>query len=300
MKLKQLTYFLEVVKHKSFTNASRELYICQSALSKTIKSLETELKVQLIDRTSKSFRLTAEGRCLYEHGKRALKNINDEFDSLYDAMKLKRGKITVGVPPVIGTIYFTTLIQKFRQMYPDIELTILEEGANMVKDKVEEAEIDIGVVILPFSSENFNITKVFASDNVLIVHKSHRLANLTEVGFKELQKERFISLNKTFMLNDRIKQLCYSAGFTPNIGCESSQWDFVAEMVALNQGVAILPRPILSRFYSKEIRIISLKEPEFPWDIALIVKKDKYVSNPIKLFIDFVQSEGNVSDDPKE
>lgn len=62
-------------------------------------------------------------------------------------------------------------------MYKNINLSVIEAGANTVKDKVEKGEIDIGVVILPFSSQDFNITPVFMSDNVVVVHKNHPLAS---------------------------------------------------------------------------------------------------------------------------
>ena len=96
------------------------------------------------------------------------------------------------------------------------------------------------------------------------------------------------------MLHSRTRELCHMSGFEPNIVMESSQWDFVAEMVSLNQGVAILPRPILSRFNSDKIKILTLTEPEFPWDIALIIRKDKYVSNPIRHFQTYVKEHGNI------
>ena len=191
---------------------------------------------------------------------------------------------------MISTIYFTSTIQEFRSMYPNINLSVIEAGANTVKDKVEKGEIDIGVVILPFSSQDFNITSVFMSDNVVVVHKNHPLASKKEVSFSEIKDEPLIILNETYMLHDRIKALCAKAGFEPNIICSSSQWDFIAEMVALNQGISILPRPILSKFHSKNIRLLTIKDPEFPWNIALIVRKDKYVSKAIKLFIEFVKN----------
>ncbi len=91
------------------------------------------------------------------------------------------------------------------------------------------------------------------------------------------------------MLYDRVKIRCNQVGFTPNIISTSSQWDFVAEMVALNQGIAILPKPILSRFHSKKIKLLKIKEG-FPWNIAFIVRKDKYISRAIKLFIEFTKN----------
>lgn len=285
-----MNYFVEIARQESFTNASKKLYICQSALSKAIKTFESELDIILIDRTSKTFKLTPEGQLLYENGTIALKVINEQLTKLQDSISLEKGNIKVGVPPVISTIYFTSTIQEFRNMYKNINLSVIEAGANTVKDKVEKGEIDIGVVILPFSSQDFNITSVFMSDNVVVVHKNHPLASKKEVSFSEIKDEPLIILNETYMLHDRIKALCAKAGFEPNIICSSSQWDFIAEMVALNQGITILPRPILSKFHSKNIRLLTIKDPEFPWNIALIVRKDKYVSKAIKLFIEFVKN----------
>lgn len=294
MNLKQLTYFIALAKNQNFTTAANELFICQSALSKTIKAMEEDLNVQLVDRTAKHFCLTPEGRMLYQEGQDALESINNQMEHLRDCINAENGEISVGIPPVISTIYFASIIQGFRKAYPGIRLNIAEEGANTVKEKVQSGEIDIGVVILPFASDDFHILPVFKSDNVLTVSTEHPLACRDKAAFRELRNEEFISLDKTFMLHSRTRELCHMSGFEPNIVMESSQWDFVAEMVSLNQGVAILPRPILSRFNSDKIKILTLTEPEFPWDIALIIRKDKYVSNPIKNFQTYVKEHGNI------
>lgn len=288
MNIKSLTYFIEVAKQQSFTKASKNLFICQSALSKAIKSFETELDITLIDRTSKTFKLTPEGQLFYENGVIALKAINEQLSILLDSISLEKGKIKVGVPPVISTIYFTSIIHKFRSEYPSINLNIVEAGANTVKDKVEKGEIDIGVVILPFSSENFNVINIFDSEVVIVVNKTHPFAERDEVSLLEIKDQPIISLNETYMLYDRIKIRCHEAGFEPNIICTSSQWDFLAEMVSLNQGISILPKPILSKFHSKNIKTVRIKEG-FPWNIAFILRKDKYMSKAIKLFIDFTK-----------
>lgn len=285
MNIKSLNYFIEVAKEKSFTNASKNLFVCQSALSKAIKTFENELDITLIDRTSKHFKLTPEGQLLYE----ALKVINEQLEMLLDSVSIEKGKIKVGVPPVISTIYFTSIIKSFKDNFHSINLQIIEAGANTVKDKVHNGEIDIGVVILPFSSDEFNITPIFSADVVVVANKSHPFASREEVSLLEIKDEPLISLNETYMLYDRIKIRCNEAGFEPNIICTSSQWDFIAEMVALNQGISILPKPILSKFHSKNIKAIHIKEG-FPWNIAFIVRKDKYVSKAIKLFIEFTKN----------
>lgn len=83
--------------------------------------------------------------------------------------------------------------------------------------------------------------------------------------------------------------MCRNVGYEPSIGFVTSQWDFIADLVSKNQGVSILPRKIFSHFPIPDIRLIRLTEPEFPWRIALIVKKGKYFSEPIRLFIELTK-----------
>ncbi len=286
MNIRQLTYFVEVCKHQSFTRAAEALFVTQSALSKMIKQLEGELGVQLVDRTSKPFKLTTEGSILYERGQLAIKHIDDEIASLYDSLNVYQGRICVGIPPVIGTAYFSESIHNYRNRYPQIELIIREVGANAVRDKIDSGDIDIGAVILPFESKCYTEYPIIVSENTLIVNENHPFATRESVTFLELKDENWILLDNTFMLHDRILQICESVGFSPHISCLSSQWDFIANMVAFGEGISILPKPIIKKFRDDRIRMVPLKEPDFPWDIALITRKDKYLSKPIKSFIE--------------
>ena len=290
MNLKHLSYFVDISKRESFTKAADDIYVSQSALSKSVKSLEQELNVTLIDRTSKSFNLTEEGRILYVEGEKLLQYIDESQDEIIEKIHRNRRRLRIGVPPVISTVYFSQLLFRFIKQYPNIELEISEVGANIVQNWINAGNIDIGVVILPIiNSDNYHIIPAMSSDNALIVNKDHPLASRDEVDFKELEHEDFLILDRTYMLHDRIIKNCEIAGFYPHITTESSQWDFLAEMVAYNQGISILPVPIMKRFYSSDrIKMIRLKEPEFPWNIAMIFKKEKLITAQMEEFIHFV------------
>ena len=290
MNLKHLSYFVDISKRESFTKAADDIYVSQSALSKSVKSLEQELNVTLIDRTSKSFNLTEEGRILYVEGEKLLQYIDESQDEIIEKIHQNRRRLRIGVPPVISTVYFSQLLFRFIKQYPNIELEISEVGANIVQNQINAGNIDIGVVILPIiNTDNYHIIPAMSSDNALIVNKDHPLASRDEVDFKELEHEDFLILDRTYMLHDRIIKNCEIAGFYPHITTESSQWDFLAEMVAYNQGISILPVPIMKRFYSSDrIKMIRLKEPEFPWNIAMIFKKEKLITAQMEEFIHFV------------
>ena len=277
MNLKHLSYFVDISKRESFTKAADDIYVSQSALSKSVKSLEQELNVTLIDRTSKSFNLTEEGRILYVEGEKLLQYIDESLDEIIEKIHRSRRRLRIGVPPVISTVYFSQLLFRFIKQYPNIELEISEVGANIVQNQINAGNIDIGVVILPIiNSDNYHIIPATSSDNALIVNKDHPLASRDEVDFKELEHEDFLILDRTYMLHDRIIKNCEIAGFYPHITTD-------------NQGISILPVPIIKRFYSSDrIKMIRLKEPEFPWNIAMIFKKEKLITAQMEEFIHFV------------
>lgn len=290
MNIKYVSYFVEVAKSRSFTKASQKLYISQSALSKSVKNLEEELNCVLIDRISKTFRLTPEGELLYEKGSEMLQIIDEYTTSIYDNLQSCKGRLFVGIPPVITTAYFASIVYKFRKEYPEIDLQIVEAGANVLRRMIDEGSIDIAIIILPVQEEErYQIETLVLSENVLIVHKTHRLAMEYKVEFKELEGEPFLLLDSSYMLHDKIKECCHKAGFEPEIVGESFQWDFITEMVSCNQGISILPKPILQRFHLDNIRCISLANPELPWEIAMITKKEHYISRPMKLFKEFTK-----------
>ncbi|MCM3764185.1 LysR family transcriptional regulator [Neobacillus niacini] len=289
MEIRQLTYFTEVAKEKSFTIAARNLHISQPALSKMVKNLEDELGVQLFDRSEKFLHLTDAGEQLYERAQKLLFEFESLSESIRDTEQLKKGHIKVGIPPVIGTSYFPKLIAGFRQLYPGVILSILEEGAMNISDRVEDGSIDAGVIILPVDETKFDFIPIFSDENKLIVHRSHPLASKEVIDYEDLKDESFVLLNETFKLHHHIIASCRQSGFEPNITIKSSQWDFIAELVAMNQGISILPRPILDKFNSGMILQIPINHPSVRWDIAIILKKGRYTSYALRRFIEYVK-----------
>jgi len=290
MDIRHLTYFVQVARERSFTKASNTLHVSQPALSKMIKNLEDELGFQLIDRSEKNFTLTDVGISFLNESERMVEGFNTLLESMYDTVNLKRGNVKVGIPPVIGSAFFPTVIAGFRKKHPGIEIHMIEDGAKTVASKVYEGVIDIGLVIQPINDTKFDVIPIIEDKNVLIVHKDHPLANRNQVSFIDLKDELFVLLNESFMLHDYIISACKDAGFEPIINFKSSQWDFITEMVSLNQGISILPRLIVKKINNPLIKQIPIAEASSSWRIAIILKKGKYVSYAMKAFVEYVEN----------
>ena len=284
-----MMYFIEIAKERGFSKAAAKLHLSQPALSKMIKQLEEELGFQLVYRASKNFMLTDYGEIFLKNARKIIEKHDDIFKEMNDISGLRKGRINIDFPSIVATLYFPRIFTGFRRKYPGIEICMFEEGSKIISERVLKGLVDIGVVMLPNTSEELTVFPLVNDESVLIVNKAHPLAEKDKITFKDLYREEFIILNENFKLHDLIIKECMKVGYVPNIIFKSSQFDFIMEMISLNQGISILPRPMLERYDYPMIRRISF-EPGFPWNIGMIVKKGSYMSIALRTFIDYVQN----------
>nr|WP_313789660.1 LysR substrate-binding domain-containing protein [Paenibacillus larvae] len=107
--------------------------------------------------------------------------------------------------------------------------------------------------------------------------------------FKKLEHEPFILFREGFVLHDRIPEECIRAGFQPKVVYESSQWDFISEMVAAGLGISMLPESICRELNPNRVITIPLVEPSIDWSLAMIWPKEQYISYAVREWINFVK-----------
>lgn len=289
MDIRQLKYFLEIAKHKSITKAAESLHVSQPALSKMMKGLEEELGIPLIIRSNKTSDITDAGLIVMEYAQKMLLLMDEMSTTLNDLTNLSRGQIHIGIPPIIGSLFFPKVLAKFHKTYPNVHINITEYGGARVVKSIEEGEFELGVAVLPVSEKDFDLYPIVEEELKLLVHHDHPLADREMVHLHELKDEEFIFYSEEFALHQFVRDECINQGFEPKILYKSSQWDFMSEMVAANLGVTALPDSICHRVLNPEIKIIKLR-PVIPWKLAVITKKGRYISYASRTFINFILS----------
>ncbi|WP_249870736.1 LysR family transcriptional regulator [Oceanobacillus saliphilus] len=289
MDTKQLAYFIEVAKQKSFTRAAEVLCLSQPTISKMVKNLETELKVELIDRSAKKIELTVAGEIVLEEGQKILGMIDDLSDLLNDMMNLKKGKLKIGIPPLIGFLFFPKILKGFRDLYPEISIQIVEQGANKLKQAVHEGILDLGVVALPVEDE-FDVVPIVKEEMMLFVHASHSLATREKVSLLEVKDESFVHFQDDSTLYQQVIQECKQAGFQPHVSYQSTYWDFITEMIRQNLGITIFPRSLANKVDQRDIKAIPIVDPPIIWRLGIILNKNKYVSYATREMVEYISS----------
>lgn len=288
MQLRSLEVFVTIVEKNGFTKAAEALYVGQPALSKTIQKLEQELDVTLFDRSSKKIELTDEGKLFYDKSKEILAKINSIPESLHELSKVISGVVKIGIPQIIGTIFFPQVAYRFLEKYPNVTLTTKEDGGVIIENLVNRGELDIGFVVLP-ASNTLDAEIIYQDKFVVCVSSKHPLAKTEIVSLSQLKHEKFILFDRSFALYNLIRNHCIESGFSPDVVFQSTQWDLVLELVSAQLGITIIPEKLTNKLNGIDIKALPIKEPKMLWNIGIITKKNAYKSYALREFINMVK-----------
>lgn len=146
MELRQLSYFLAVVKAGSFSRAASVLGIAQPALSRQIRQLEEELGVELFYRHGRGIRPTEEGAQFEATVTPVLRDLAQARTDLRAAAKVPAGEISFGMPPSISTVIGAALVRDFRARFPQVRLHIIDGFSGFVNEWLVDGRVDMAVV----------------------------------------------------------------------------------------------------------------------------------------------------------
>ena len=149
--------FYEVALSESISDASKKLFITQSAVSKAIKKLEEDLDANLFYRNSKGVKLTEKGEELLFYVEEAFNNLVTAERTMIESKTLNKGKISIGVPSQIGSFYIFEDITNFHKKYPNIEITIISKTTTQLLKLLERHEIDFIIDTSPINTKIDNI-----------------------------------------------------------------------------------------------------------------------------------------------
>ena len=158
MNLKQLEYFVQVAELGSFSKAAVVLDIAQPALSRQVRSLETELHQQLFLRNGRGVTLTDPGKRLFDHSVAVLQLMAHAREDLGASRNEPVGRVTIGLPPSMGRQLTLPLIDRFKKELPAARLAIVEGLSTHIVEWVTTGRIDIGLVYNPEAQPGLEIT----------------------------------------------------------------------------------------------------------------------------------------------
>ena len=287
---RHLKYFLEVAEESSFSKAARNFNISQSAISRMIKSLETELGVVLFFRNAKVVKLTEAGVIFQMQARRCMRSfehLQQDFDKEY---RLNQDTLDFGLPPITNSRVFGKLFSAFQKEHPEVGIKLYEYGSKKVEEAVLDGTIDMGLVS-SIPSNDFGSLFITHDDMYVVMAKSSPLARKSTVPLSAFEETPLVLYSEEFNARDEILRSCQKMGFMPKITFETSQRDLMIETVAAGLGCAIIPsRMAVYPDEADRVTMRRLVEPEMAHRIYLIWSKDRNMNRVTSMMIEYIRN----------
>ncbi|RQW64357.1 LysR family transcriptional regulator [Vibrio viridaestus] len=288
MDIKALRYFVELVDQQSFTRASEKLFVTQPTISKMIRNLEQSLNQPLIHREGRRFWLTDAGEVVYARAQQILQVAAQLKAEIVDLNELERGHLRLGIPPMVGHLY-AGLIRRYKQLYPNIELTIVEYGGRKIEQALINGDLDVAMTMLTPNNDHCLASLALDAYPVhAVLPDNDKWQAQDSISWDDIKEEPFYIYTEEFTLSDYIRYHCQQAGFKPQISARSSQWDFLVALVKSGVGVAFLPEPLCRRIRGEGVLVKPIA-PSIDWKLGVIWHSERYISKTADAWIKLCQ-----------
>lgn len=192
--------------------------------------------------------------------------------------------LRLGLPLIGSNTLFARWFAVYRSRYPGVGIRLVEHGSKRLEEMVLAGELDLAASLLPAGPE-FEWQELRREPIDVLLAVDHPLAREERIRFEDLAELPFIIYGPGFALNPMILEACRESGFTPTVAAQSSQVDFVIELVALKLGVALLPRMIAEQRPHPTTRRIGITDPSLYWHMALIWRRGGYLSHAAQAWL---------------
>ena len=241
LKLKDLRYLVALADTRHFGRAAQRCFVSQPTLSAQLRKLEDYLGVQLIERQPRNLSFTEAGEEIVARARRIV-DASEEVVTLARAHRDPlAGRLRVALLPTIGPYLLPRVSQPIRKALPRLELRLYEYQTAQMLEKLESAEIDLGILALPVDLDGLQSRQLYSEAFTVAVPDQHRLAKRDSVRTDDLKGETVLLLEDGHCLRDQALELCARVGVHESQDFRATSLETLRQMVATGAGITLLP-----------------------------------------------------------
>ncbi|MGC6465042.1 MAG: LysR family transcriptional regulator [Akkermansiaceae bacterium] len=257
--LRQVRSLVAVAETESFTKASEQLRVTQSAVSHSIRALETQLNCKLLERSGKRVALTQHGVVLFRRFKSVLSELERASEELGVLNRWGQGRLRVGVTHTLCTFLLPEVMREFRELYPRCEIHIESGDTSDLVSCIDHSAIDLALGIEGRTPGWARFDKIFEDEMVFIVAPTHPWASMEEVSTAKIEKESFLVYARASETYRILKESFESNGSRLRPSLSLGDMGAIKEMVKVGMGAGIVA----------------------PWTVTQEVEKGELVTKPL-------------------
>jgi len=301
MDSKKLEYLLKIAETRSVTEAARQLFISQPALSQVIGSMEKRYQIKIFEKKEGTLHITPEGQILIDAARRQFFIEQNLEQELSDRKNQISGDIRIGLSPSRSLHFLPVLLPYMRREYPKVRIVVNTQSSQSFEKMVANGKLDFAFVmdladIDPAIRGELTYEPLFSYDTLLAAPPDHPLAK-EAAGVFDWRKRRAVSLDEVreepFIVppsrprNQKWLNQVYNAyHFTPK------EVVVIPGSVGINlvqAGVGFMLTQDATAFSLKKGAFFRLDKGSFSSNLCVIYRKDKYLAKPMDALIRLVK-----------
>lgn len=285
MELRQLRQFVTVAQLGSFTAAAKKLGIAQPAISATIKKLEQQLSIRLLQRNERKVSLSAEGEVLYQHAIQLLKQAEDTEQAMQSLKGLESGTVTIGIPSMMGSYFFPPLLMAFKSQYPQLNLSVIDAGTELVRQKLLNGELDLGIVVTKDVPAELVCEPIYTGELLACCSQDNPLSQQSKISHREFLQHELVLFREGYFHHKVIEQISREQKILPQVSFQTNLIPLIKSIVARDFGISTLLSMVLQP--GDALHSLSF-DPPFYLELGLAWRRDAYLSRANQRFREFV------------
>lgn len=235
--------FYHVAATLSFSEASKQLFISQSAVSQSVKVLEKKLNQTLFIRSTKKVQLTPEGEILLKHIEPAINLIQKGENQLLEANTLNGGQLRIGASDTICRYYLVPYLNRFHKAYPNVHIKVTNQTSIECAHLLENGQVDFIITNYPnsglLSSQKVRVINEFA--DVFVANQEYFPLKGETVDLQKLQTYPILMLDRKSTTSEFLHHMFQKEQLDLVPEIELSSNDLLIDLARIGLGIAFVP-----------------------------------------------------------
>lgn len=288
MEIRQLKYFISVAEAGSFSEASRRVFLSQSAISQQIKALEEELNTTLFLRSSHHIALTESGETLLPLAKQMVYGMQACINRINDHNNMLCGELRIGLTYSLEP-YIRYTVTSFLKNFPKVKLHLCYRSIGELHQLLLHHELDLVLSI----NHGENTSENIASEPIInyklcaIMRDAHPLANSRKLSFQDLKKQSFILPEPSIRDRNAVEHFLHAATGDINVRAIVNDPNALLNLIQSTNYITILSEKVIMGRQS--LRAIELDELSAPVMVYAQTLRDGYKKRSATKFINMLK-----------
>ena len=238
--MRQVRAFVSVAETSSFTKAAQLMNLTQSAISHSIKSLEEQLGVCLIERAGKRLSITQDGNIYLARCRKVIHELDVAQQELTNLKQWSQGRIRIGATHSMVKYLLPAILREFRECFPRCEVVVETGDSATLIEKLNAAEIDYAFGMKAKHPSWCEYERLFSDEMGLVISSAHPWASATKIPSEGLSQDDFLVYGKSSETYRLIREQVERLGIKLRVSMNLDDMEAIKEMAKIGLGVGIV------------------------------------------------------------